>query len=134
MKPRALLVRNRQSPGDIVMLTAAAVRDLHAQHPGRFVTAVDTTAMALWDHNPLALRWDRVADAGSWEAVECGYPLIARSNTGPWHLIHAFHHFLAERLEVRLEPGAFRGDVHLSPQEKAMPSAVEVATVIYFKN
>ncbi len=125
MKPRRLLLRNRQSPGDVVMLTAA-VRDLHAQHPGRFITAVDTTAMALWDHNPHARRWDRVADAGSWEAVECGYPLIARSNTGPWHFIHGFHHFLAERLEVRLEPGAFRGDVHLSPEEKAMPSAVPV--------
>jgi hypothetical protein len=69
MKPRRLLLRNRQSPGDIVMLTAA-VRDLHAQNPGRFITAVDTTAMALWDHNPLARRSDRVSDAGSWEAVE----------------------------------------------------------------
>jgi hypothetical protein len=34
---RRLILRNYQSPGDILMLTAA-VRDLHACYPGRFLT------------------------------------------------------------------------------------------------
>ena len=127
MKPRRLLLRNHQSPGDVLMLTAA-VRDLHAQHPGAFRTAVDTTAIALWDPNPLARRWDRVADAGSWEAVDCRYPLIHRANAEPWHFVQAFHHFLAERLGVRLEMGAFRCGVNLSPEEKSHPLPVEEST------
>ena len=41
MSVRNLLLRNSQSPGDVMMLTAA-VRDLYAQHPGKFRTAVAT--------------------------------------------------------------------------------------------
>lgn len=36
---RKLVLKNSQSPGDIVMLTAA-VRDLHRSYPGQFVTSV----------------------------------------------------------------------------------------------
>jgi hypothetical protein len=36
-----VILRNFLSPGDIVMLTAA-LRDLHAAHPKRFVTDVRT--------------------------------------------------------------------------------------------
>ena len=46
-----LILRNFQSPGDIVMLTAA-VRDLHLAYPGRFATDVRTSCPALWEHNP----------------------------------------------------------------------------------
>ena len=51
MNVRNLLLRNSQSPGDVMMLTAA-VRDLHAQHPGKFRTAVATSAGAIWEGNP----------------------------------------------------------------------------------
>jgi len=46
-----LILRNFQSPGDILMLTAA-VRDLHACYPDRFVTDVRTSCPDLWLHNP----------------------------------------------------------------------------------
>lgn len=48
---RRLVLRSFQSPGDIVMLTAA-VRDLHAAYPGRFQTDVRTSAGAIWENNP----------------------------------------------------------------------------------
>ncbi len=48
---RKLILSNRQSPGDIVMLTAA-VRDLHRSHPGKFATDVRTSGGALWENNP----------------------------------------------------------------------------------
>ncbi|MFT5466117.1 MAG: ADP-heptose:LPS heptosyltransferase [Verrucomicrobiales bacterium] len=51
MRPKKLILRNHQSPGDIVMLTAA-VRDLHAHYPGQFLTDVRTPCPALWEHNP----------------------------------------------------------------------------------
>jgi hypothetical protein len=54
---RKLILRSFQSPGDIVMLTAA-VRDLHIACPGNFVTDVRTSADALWIHNPRITRLD----------------------------------------------------------------------------
>lgn len=48
---RRLILKSFQSPGDVVMLTAA-VRDLHLAHPGKFQTDVRTSAEALWQHNP----------------------------------------------------------------------------------
>jgi hypothetical protein len=48
---RKLILRNSQSPGDILMLTAA-VRDLHRCQPGRFLTDVRTPCPALWENNP----------------------------------------------------------------------------------
>jgi ADP-heptose:LPS heptosyltransferase len=41
-----LILRSFQSPGDVVMLTAA-VRDLHRACPGRYQTDVRTPADAL---------------------------------------------------------------------------------------
>ena len=38
---RDVILTNYQSPGDIVMLTAA-VRDLHSKYPGDFLTDVRT--------------------------------------------------------------------------------------------
>ena len=52
MSPRKIILKLHLSPGDIVMLTAA-LRDIHACHPGKFLTDVRTTASELWDHNPL---------------------------------------------------------------------------------
>ena len=52
---RRLILRSFQSPGDVVMLTAA-VRELHAAYPGQFVTDVRTSAPALWLHNPHITR------------------------------------------------------------------------------
>ena len=84
---RKLILRNGQSPGDIVMLTAA-VRDLQRSQPGRFAVDVRTPCPALWEHNPhLTPLADGAAGA---EEIACGYPLIHRSNTGRWHLVHGF--------------------------------------------
>lgn len=122
---KACVLRNTQSPGDIVMLSAA-VRDLHHNHPGKFITDVRTPCPQLWENNPyLANLADEEPDV---ELVECGYPLIHRSNTGPWHFIHGFTQHLAEKLGVAIQPGDFKGDIHLSAQEKAWISQVQEIT------
>jgi ADP-heptose:LPS heptosyltransferase len=120
--PRKLILRNFQSPGDIVMLTAA-VRDLHRCHPGEFLTDVRTPCPGLWDNNPyLTPLSDEDPEA---EIVECHYPLIDRSNQEPYHFIHAFMQYLNERLGLRIRPTEFRGDIHLSAAEKAWFEGVE---------
>jgi ADP-heptose:LPS heptosyltransferase len=52
---RRLILRSFQSPGDIVMLTAA-IRDLHAANPGQFETDVRTSADALFENSPRITR------------------------------------------------------------------------------
>ena len=122
---KKLILKNRQSPGDIVMLTAA-VRDLHRSQPGRFASDVRTPCGGLWENNP---HLTPIAeDAGEAEVIECGYPLIHRSNGGPWHFIHGFTQFLAEKLGVPIQPTDFKGDIHLSAKEKGWISQVQEIT------
>jgi ADP-heptose:LPS heptosyltransferase len=120
--PQKLILRNFQSPGDIVMLTAA-VRDLHVTYPGRFATDVRTSCPALWEHNP----WLTPMPDGEPEAtvIDCEYPLIHRSNQAPYHFLHGFIEFLNDRLGLSVKPTAFKGDLHLSAAEKEWFSRVE---------
>ncbi len=122
---RKLLLKNRLSLGDIVLLTAA-VRDLHWCYPKRFVTGVRTSCMALWENNPHATALDE-SDRGV-EVIECSFPLIDRCNEEPYHCLHGFIQFLNERLKLHIRPTAFQGDIHLSPPEKSWYSQVQEQT------
>jgi len=115
---RRLILRNFQSPGDILMLTAA-LRDLHRCHPDQFQTDVRSSCPDFWLNNPWLTPLDEEAD--DVEVIDCQYPLIHRSNQEPWHFIHAFMHDLSDKLGVRITPTAFRGDLHLSDEEEAAP-------------
>ena len=77
-----LILKSDQSPGDIVMLTAA-VRDLHRAGPGGFVTDVRTPCPALWENNPHITSLEEVDPQV--RVIECHYPLIHRSNQEPFH-------------------------------------------------
>jgi ADP-heptose:LPS heptosyltransferase len=122
---RKLLLKCHLSPGDIVMLTAA-VRDLHRCYPGRFLTGVRTPFPEIWEHNPyLASLAD---DDPEVEQIDCAYPLIDRCNRAPYHCLHGFIEFLNDRLGLAIRPTVFRGDIHLSKQEKAWFSQVHEVT------
>ncbi|HEX8913937.1 MAG TPA: glycosyltransferase family 9 protein [Humisphaera sp.] len=117
-------LRCRLSPGDVVTLTAA-VRDLHRAHPGRFATDVDTTAPELWDNNPHVTRLDP-ADPDV-RSVTVHYPLIQQSNQRPVHFLQGYADYLAQELGVPVPLTEFRGDVHLSDQERAWTNQVAEA-------
>ncbi len=122
---RKLLLRNGQSPGDIVMLTAA-VRDLHLAHPGRFQTDVRTSCAALWEHNPWLTPL--AEDDSGVESIECGYPLIHQSNQRPVHFVQAFQAFLSAHLGMPIESTAGKGDIHLSAEERSWMSQIQEIT------
>ena len=107
------------------MLTAA-VRDLHKTFPGEYVTDVRTLSGALWENNPYITPL--AEDDPEVRMIDCKYPLINQSNQRPFHFIHGFVEFLGEQLGVRVQPGAFRGDISLSPQEKSWMSQVQEIT------
>ena len=113
MTHRIFLV-NRQSPGDILMLTAA-VRDLKRIRPDYSIN-VSTTAQELWNHNP---NLDRTVTAGNADrTIQMHYPAINSSNGGSCHFIHGFRMYLEEQLGLRIPPGEFRCDLHLSRHEQ----------------
>jgi hypothetical protein len=123
MQPmRKLILKNFQSPGDILMLTAA-VRDLQCSAPGQFLVDVRTSCPALWENNPHLTPLDE--NDPEVTMINCDYPLIHESNTLPYHFIHAFRLFLSRTLRVTIKPQAFKGDIHLSEQEKGWMSQVE---------
>ncbi len=122
---RKLIFRNGYSPGDVVMLTAA-VRDLHRAYPGQFLTDVRTVCPDLWEHNPYITQlFEKDPEV---ELLDCSYPLIDRCNEAPYHCLHGFIEFLNERLGLSIKPTEFRGDIHLSAQEKAWYSQVKEVT------
>ena len=122
MTVRKVNLRSFQCPGDIVMLTAA-VRDLQRAHPDRFVVDVRTTAMSLWDNNPHLTPLEE-GDPGV-QVLEMQYPAIHQSNYRPYHFIHGYAQFLEDRLGVRIPLTEFKGDIHISAQEKRWMSQVE---------
>ncbi len=115
---RRLILRSFQSPGDVLMLTAA-VRDLHAAAPGQFQTDVRTSASALWENNP-HLTPLREGEPGV-EVLDMHYPLIHQSNQRPYHFLHGYAQYLEERLGLRVPVTAFGGDTYLSEGEKSAP-------------
>ncbi len=117
-----LLLANYQSPGDVVMLTAA-VRDLHRCHPGRFLTDAETDWSELWENNPWLTSLDLRDPAV--RVLECHYPLIELSNQRPVHFVHGFIEFLNAELGLDIKPTRLAGDIHLSVEEKSRPSLVE---------
>lgn len=115
---RRLILKSFQSPGDVLMLTAA-VRDLHAAHPGQFQTDVRTSADGLWLNNPhITPLQERASGVAT---IEMHYPLIHESNQRPYHFLHGYPQFLEKQLDLRIPLTRFHGDVHLSSEEKSLP-------------
>ena len=119
---RKLVLTNFQSPGDIVMLTAA-VRDLHRAHPGEFLTDVRTPCPDLWLNNPHLTPLNE-ADADV-EVIECHYPLIQLSNHTPVHFLQGFVRFLNEHLGTKSRVTDFKGDIYIGDIEKRWFEAVD---------
>ena len=123
-EPLRVLLRNEQSPGDVLMLTAA-VRDLHRAFPGRFRTAVQTTCMQLWENNPLVVGEELLGKPD--RVLDCAFPELDRANKRPTHFLGAAVDEVASQLGVQIKVSAFRGDIHLSPHEMHSPGPVAQA-------
>jgi ADP-heptose:LPS heptosyltransferase/SAM-dependent methyltransferase len=115
---RRLILKSFQSPGDILVLTAT-VRELHHAHPGEFQTDVRTSADAIWQNNPFLTKLEESqADV---EHLMMHYPLINQSNQSPYHFLHGYVQYLEQHLGVRIPLTRFKGDIHLSNEEKNAP-------------
>lgn len=122
-KKQKILLYNYQSPGDIVMLTAA-VRDLaKSKYGSRYEILVDTSCGEIWENNPYCRRSTLEQDPDA-RLIHAEYPLIHWSNQAPYHFIHGFRMHLEKELGHTIDccdPNrevTFKGDIHLSEEEK----------------
>ena len=109
-----IFLKQTQSPGDILMLTAA-VRDLKKSHPD-FLINCRTSAQQIWENNPFLDK--SVTQQNADKIITCHYPLIHQSTKGAYHFIHGFRLYLEEQLNIKIPSGDFCVDVHLSEEEK----------------
>jgi len=109
-----IFLKQRQCPGDILMLTAA-VRDLKRACPTVCVN-VSTSADVLFENNPNIDR--EVTEGNADRVINIEYPLVHHSDRLPYHFVHAFRKELELHLGLRIPQGEFRGDLYLSEEEK----------------
>jgi len=118
---RKVIIRNSQSPGDIVMLSAA-IRDLYLSHPEIGID-VRTSAEEIWENNPYVVKLnEKHKDV---EDIHVDYPLIHESNEGQYHFIHGYRKDIEKKLGVSIKPTKFKGDIHISKKEKSWMSQIE---------
>lgn len=121
---RKLILKNYFSPGDVACMTAA-VFSLHRRWPGRFVTAVDTSCPALWEHNPDVVSLEEMRGQQGVEQLDMQYNLVNQSNQRGCHVLEGYCVDLEERLGVRVPLLCNRPQVYLSHQEKQWVSQVQ---------
>ena len=128
---RALILRNRLCPGDVLVMSAA-IYSLHRAHPGRFATAVETTAMQLWEHNPDVLAVDAIREMNP-TSLEMHYPAVNQSNQRAIHFMAGYCEYLSDVLGVPVPLSTNRPLLYLSRQEKAWMNQVQEITRVRTK-
>lgn len=126
-KPRALLLKNYLSPGDVLAMTAC-VHSLVKKHPGKFLIQVDTTAPAFWEHSPDLATREEMAPHAPPEEVQTHYPAINECNQRGIHFLQAYCEFLEHALKVPVPLATNRPMLYLSRQEREWLPQVEEAT------
>ena len=119
---RKLLIRNTQSPGDVVVLSAM-IRDLHKCYPGLFETAVTTAPGA--EHVFFENSHVKIATAKNkmigYKPFVAHYPLINSCNQQRKHFLWGFIEDINARMHLHIKLTEFKPDLHLSTEEKANP-------------
>lgn len=118
--PRKVILRNHQSPGDGVVLSAA-IRDLHKAHPGKFITDIRCPWPALFENNPYITKLD---DKEA-ERVQCEYPLIHQADQCGLHFLHGFIQDFERKFGIQIPLTEMKGDIHMTDAERAMPPQVD---------
>lgn len=119
-----VIFENRQSPGDVICMTAA-IRDLRLQRPDISVM-MDTTANEIWDNNPNVTTLSRSDPEVKWFFLD--YPDIHNSGKSGRHFTAAFYLSIEEKLGITLNQTEIWPDIHLSDAEKKSPSILEKLT------
>lgn len=114
-RPRKLILVNRLSPGDILVMTAA-IECLHEAYPGRFLTDVRCSVPEIFENNPYITK---IADDDpEAEVIEMHYPLINRCNQIAVHFMAGYVNYLSKRLKLPIPFVSRKPRVYISEEEK----------------
>lgn len=154
-KRRKLVLVNLLSPGDIMMMTAAvrdlhrahprqfitdvytSVGELWENNP--YVTKLPYKVERLGDQKEPSNEYEKIVPARDIkftfedkdiEVYDVGYDgeypaSINRSNQNAYHFIHGYAQDLEQKLGLRVPVTEFKGDIHISDQEKMWMSQVQ---------
>lgn len=139
--PKKLLLINRLSPGDILVMTNA-IRDLHLAYPNKFITDVRTPCPDIFVNNPYItkLNYDEIEynKINTWFASNVGktkmlndimcvdmqYPLIHQSGARGAHFAEGHREFLEDTLKIKIPQTKIRPEIYLSGVEKSIPQVI----------
>jgi ADP-heptose:LPS heptosyltransferase len=121
--PTKLIIRNTQSPGDIVVLSAA-IRDMAIRHPGKFdiTMSVSPGSEHIYWNNPYirgAQPTRKPVPKG--QQFVAHYPLIHKSNQAKKHFLWGFIEHMNNKLKTDIKLTQFRPDMHMSLEEQTHP-------------
>ena len=101
----------------------ACVRDLHRCYPGAYQTDIRSSTPGLWENNPYITPMQE--DDPDVRVIEMNYPLIHKCNENSKHFLFGYIEYLNDILGLKIVPTEFRGDIHLTGEEKGWMSQVE---------
>lgn len=121
---KKVIIESHLAPGDILMLSSA-IRDLVKSHGHKFAVDVRTSVPSLFENNPYITKIPyKDADI----TIDAGYPLVHKSNQYAYHFIHGYAIDIEKKLRVRIPITDFKGDIHISDEEKSWFSQVYEVT------
>lgn len=118
-----LIIRNTQSPGDIVVLTAM-LRDLAIRHPGKFdinMTVSPGSEHIFWNNPHIKNASPIRKQTMKGQQFVAHYPLIHQSNQAKKHFLWGFIEHMNNKLKTDIKLTDFRPDLHMSMEEITSP-------------
>lgn len=119
--PSRIILRNYQSPGDIVML-AYGIKALHEQYTDKYIIGVDTSCNAIFEGNPHICH--TLKNDPSARVIQAEYNTIHQSNQRSYAFINSFIYDLQEKLNIRLLPTEWQGAIFIREEEKCWYSTI----------
>lgn len=118
---KKLILRNSQSPGDLICL-AHAVISLHLSHPNKYLTDVRSPCSEIFENNPYITLLDEKDPEV--EVIDVQYPDIHQSSQKPLFYINSMTRYVAEVLKEKIEPAPWNNIIYINEQERHWYSAI----------
>ena len=122
--PTKLILQNRQSPGDILVMSSA-IRALHQAYLGEYLTDVRSPCTNIYENSPYLTPLDE--NAPDVTTIDMEYPEIHLSGQSGRHFSDGHRMFLAEQIGRPIPQNGIQPDLFLSEAEKRRSLVEEIS-------
>jgi ADP-heptose:LPS heptosyltransferase len=109
---KKLILQNRLSPGDILIMSGA-IRDLKLAYPDEYIIKVKSPCNEIFLYNPYITEFPD----NEGEVIDMQYPLINHSGYSGLHFSDGHRLYLQDRLKRKIQKTSMRPDIFLSQDE-----------------